>query len=295
MAMLVHIKLTERTSVMQSIKRILFPVEFSGACENAAAHVAFWARVFNAEVVLMHVDVRPVMAMEGIVWEPETESSRERLNQFLVKEFEGLKVQRVLRTGDPAVEIIQYVRNDTADLIMMPTHGMGLFRRFIIGSVTAKVLHDAPCPVWTSAHVREWRPPAVPNLSQVLCAVDLDDAGIHTLRYAGAFASTAGAKLTVAHVVPAVETIPEAYLDRDLRADLIAAATDRLAEMQAIAGTTGVPCVGAGNIGQYIGYAAQSHNASLVIIGRGKKGALGRLRTHDYSIIRECACPVLSI
>ena len=90
----------------------------------------------------------------------------------------------------------------------------------------------------------------VPNLSEVLCAVDLDDAGIHTLRYAGEFASTAGAKLTVAHVVPAVETIPEAYLDTDFRADLVAAATERLAGMQAIAGTTGVPCVGAGNIGQ---------------------------------------------
>ena len=37
----------------------------------------------------------------------------------------------------------------------MPTHGYGPFRRFILGSNTAKVLHDADCPVWTGVHVEE--------------------------------------------------------------------------------------------------------------------------------------------
>ncbi len=35
------------------------------------------------------------------------------------------------------------------DLIMMPTHGGRHFRSLLIGSVTAKVLHDVRCPVWT--------------------------------------------------------------------------------------------------------------------------------------------------
>ena len=109
------------------------------------------------------------------------------------------------------------------------------------------------------------------------------------------FARRIGARLTVAHAVPAVETLPEAYLDAEFRADLIEAARKRLAEMQALAGSEAVVCVGAGNIAQFVSHAAQSHNAGLVIIGRGGHGTFGRLRTHDYAIIRECECPVLSL
>ena len=35
---------------------------------------------------------------------------------------------------------------------MMPTHGYGKFRSLLLGSVTAKALHDAKCAVWTAAH-----------------------------------------------------------------------------------------------------------------------------------------------
>jgi hypothetical protein len=44
------------------------------------------------------------------------------------------------------------------DLIVTPTHGYGLFRRFLFGSATLKVLHDAACPVWTAS---------TPNRSQL--------------------------------------------------------------------------------------------------------------------------------
>ena len=277
---------------MVSFKRILFPVEFSAQCQIAAKHVASYARRFDAEVVLLHCEVLPI---EPYVWDPQTERLTQLLDQFLVEEFAGLKVQRLVRTGDPAHEIVSYVNNEKADLIMMPTHGRGPFRRFVLGSLTSKVLHDAPCPVWTSAHLDVERPPASLNLSSILCAVDLDDTGVHTLRYASNFARLVSAKLTVAHSVPAVETLPEAYLDADFRTDLIEAARVRLSEMQERAGSEAMVCVGSGNIARFISQAANSHDAGLVVIGRGGNSLLGRLRTHDYAIIRECECPVLSI
>ena len=46
----------------------------------------------------------------------------------------------------------------------MPTHGFGPLRRFLLGSVAAKVLHDAQCPVWTSVHTdAPFGPQRVPN------------------------------------------------------------------------------------------------------------------------------------
>jgi nucleotide-binding universal stress UspA family protein len=125
--------------------------------------------------------------------------------------------------------------------------------------------------------------------------VDLDERGVHTLRYAGNFARHLGATLIVAHAVPGLEILPELYTDLDVRADLMGAARERIAEMQTLAETKAIPCVGAGNIGRFVSHAAESHKAGLVIAGRGGHGLMGRLRTHDYAIIRESYCPVLSI
>jgi hypothetical protein len=57
--------------------------------------------------------------------------------------------------GDPASIITEYAARNRVDLIMMPTHGYGTFRSLLLGSVTAKVLHDAECPVWTGVHTAD--------------------------------------------------------------------------------------------------------------------------------------------
>ena len=60
--------------------------------------------------------------------------------------------------GDASEVITKYAAEHGTDLIMMPTHGYGVFRGLLLGSVTAKVLHDAVCPVWTAVHVEETPP-----------------------------------------------------------------------------------------------------------------------------------------
>ena len=229
------------------------------------------------------------------MWIPQVEYLTGQLNQYLAEEFAGLKLRRLVVTGDPAHEIVQYAKIENTDLIMMPTHDRGPFRRFVLGSVTAKVLHDAVCPVWTSAHLDAESSATPENLASIVCAVDMDESGIHTLRYAGNLARQIGANLTMTHVVPAIEALPNAYIDTEFRADLIEAARARLECMGEQAECEGVTCVGAGNIARFVAHAAQSHKAGLVVIGRGGNGVLGRLRTHDYAIMRECECPVLSI
>jgi nucleotide-binding universal stress UspA family protein len=277
---------------MVGFTRILFPVDFSEQCQTAARYVTAYARYFDARIALLHVEALP---SEPYVRESQADRLTEMLSKFLPDDFAGLGVSRYVAAGDPAHEIVRCAQNEKADLIMMPTHGRGPFRKFVLGSVTAKVLHDTPCPVWTSAHLDTVLTPAPPNLTGVVCAIDLDDIGVHTLRYAGSFARRTGAALTVVHAVPAIQTIPESYMDADFQADLMKAARGRLAEMQAQADSGGVVCVGAGTVADVVSHAAQSHNAGLAIIGRGGHGAFGRLRTHDYAIIRQCECPVLSL
>lgn len=57
----------------------------------------------------------------------------------------GLAVELVVREGDPGLEIAQLACERRADLIVMGSHGRGLFRRAVLGSVANKVL--ASCDV----------------------------------------------------------------------------------------------------------------------------------------------------
>ena len=89
----------------------------------------------------------------------------------------------------------------------MPTHGYGPFRRFILGSNTAKVLHDADCPVWTGVHMEEAPPAASIPLRSVLCALDLGPQSPKALCWAAWLAKEFQARLTVLHVTNAVPDV----------------------------------------------------------------------------------------
>ena len=277
---------------MVSFKTILFPVDFSKQCEKAALSVAAFARYFDAEVVTLHTEVLPA---EPYVWQPQTKLMVERLNEFTAAYFPDLPTRAFVRLGDPAHVIVDAAQTEKVDLIMLPTHGRGPFRRFVLGSVSTKVLHDAPCPVWTAAHIEHIDQTAPSEVKSMVCAIDMDERGKRILLYANDLAQTLNATLTVAHAVPAVQTWPEAYLDVDFQTDLIKTARNHLTELLETKRIPAKVCVGAGDIGRFVAEAAQSQDAHLVVIGRGGHGLLGRLRTHDYAIIRHCPCPVLSI
>ncbi len=129
------------------------------------------------------------------------EEARRHVNEFLSSEFQNIDVTRVMLGGDPASVIVDYIAQKGVDLVMLPTHGFGPFRRFPLGSVAAKVLHDAKCSVWTSVHL-----PAIPALPaiyrNVLCALNLKPDSLALLRWASEFASENGATLTLAHALP---------------------------------------------------------------------------------------------
>ncbi len=66
---------------------------------------------------------------------------------------------------------------------MLPTHGRAPLRRFLLGSVTAKVLHDLTVPVWTGHPLR------IPYTS-ILAAIDTSDEAEAVIRAAAALAAS---------------------------------------------------------------------------------------------------------
>lgn len=273
-------------------KRILFPVDFSERCTDAARMVETFAGHFQAELTLLHV-LEPLTYNDLPV--DATAITRQQLSGYLAEELKHFDVNRVVLAGESASKIAAYAHANSFDLIMLPTHGYGRFRRLMLGSVAAKVLHDADCPVWTGVHMEQ-----VPRLEdiafrKVVCAVDLGEQSCPTLRWATDFAAEFGASLTVVHAVPEAREGDSLYADEKAR-EKLRLAKERVQAIKDCVKSGAEVSVIADEVAYAVCGAAGREKADLLVIGRSlAQGMLGRLKTNAYSIIRQSPCPVISV
>jgi len=194
----------------------------------------------------------------------------------------------------PPFRIVDYAHQQHVDLIAMPTYGAGTFRAFLIGSVTAKVLHDARCAVWTAAHTDAQT--AAPLPARILCAVDGSPSTPALVRWSAEFAEAVGARLDLLHVVGPVSDWPALDSERHLQDQVREAASRKIEAMTSVSGANRRLTVAVGNIVQTVTEEARQRGADLIVIGRGSVSEpFGRLRTHAFGIIHRSACPVLSV
>jgi nucleotide-binding universal stress UspA family protein len=180
------------------------------------------------------------------------------------------------------------------DLIMMPTHGYGVFRSLLIGSVAAKVLHDVKCPVWTATHAEEQSAPELPGT--ILCAIDDTPRASAVLQWAADFSQRTGAALKVIHVVPPLGDWLAMPDQPELQEQVNAQARVNLEALRQTAGVEVPIRIASGPIPETIAEEAKQDQAGLLIVGRGAEhSTLGRLRTHVYGIVHKSPCPVLSV
>jgi nucleotide-binding universal stress UspA family protein len=170
----------------------------------------------------------------------------------------------------------------------MPTHGYGPFRKFLLGSVAAKVLHDVDAPVWTGAHLQKGSQPMWKRIARVICAVDLRMPE-PALLWAAEFAAEFKAELMIVHAVhqPLSETSPPIGAGE---------AHEYIRCLQRKLSLEGEIVIEEGTPAHVVQAAAVRRNADLVVIGRSRpEGFLGRLRPNAYSIVRDAPCPVVSV
>jgi nucleotide-binding universal stress UspA family protein len=280
---------------------ILFPVDFSERSRAVRHCVISMSRHFRAKITLIHaahiplvwygVELSPAMFDVGAF----IEDANDRLNGFLETTDGALEVNPIVMEGDPAECIVKYAEQHGVGMIMMPTHGYGKFRSLLLGSVTAKVLHDAKCAVWTSAHTEDSALACRGGFKSILCAVDLAPESAGLICYAATFARSFGAQLRVVHAVSFAETQAQAFPEYDCSQGLFEMSRATIAERQKEAGIEAPVFLEVGSAANVVRTAAREFEADLVIIGRGKMHeTLGRLRSNAYAIIRDSPCPVIS-
>jgi nucleotide-binding universal stress UspA family protein len=289
---------------MPTLEKILIPIDFSPATEGAIDYGKRIAAQFGARLTLLHV-VRPLQ-FEFAMAQPtpgryadlvqsRTEAVREALERFAERQWDGVHVQTEIREGDAAEEIVARAHEDGFGLIVMPTRGSGPLRRWLfIGSVTAKVLAGAECPVLTGLSFPEAGEEIM--VRRVVCAVDLGATSEGVLHWAWNVAQRYDAALTVVHAAAAAGEANQDYFDESWRSTLITRLRQRICEMTRDAGIEAEILVEAGNAPAVVAGAANRMRADLVVIGRSTaNGLLGRLRANAYDIIRRSPCPVISV
>ena len=278
---------------MFQLKRILFPVDFSDRSLRAAAYAESLAGRFDAETVLLHVIEPPTY---NSTMDDLREISPEQIDTFFGPEIKHLRTVRAIERGEAGRTIVEYACKHHVDLIMMPTHGLGIFRRLIIGSNTAKVLHDADCPVWTGIHMENAPPLEEISYRRILCAVDLKPASVKVLNWAHWLSQEYQADLVLTHVTPETAGGPARYFDGAFDAAMRDEAAKALNELQKTVGSNARVRIATGEPAPTVAAIAQEIGADVVVIGRKpERGFVGRLSTHTYSIVRGSPCPVVSV
>lgn len=291
---------------MSSLQRVLFPIDFSDASIAFAPLVRQMAQRFEATLTVLHsfdrvtgYSLAPTFEATGYAepapisyTSPLQEMRRdreERLEQFARAQFAGVRHTTRLRDGDPATVIGWEVQRDKTDLVMMPTRGLGRFRRLLLGSIAAKVLHDVSCPVLTSAHQSE-SPVASPcDYSSIVCAVELSPEMDTVLRMAGLLAQAYRARVCLLHL--------EGSRDKHHREASVRSLRQAFSEvLNNDEGVNFTVRVLDASIPEGIRLIATEEAADLVIVGRGhQQGTFSRLLSRLYDIVRESPCPVLSV
>lgn len=139
-----------------SVKKILWPTDFSKISETALPHVKSLTEKYDAEIHILYV-IEDTAHHDGWygafdekhvndLMEHANKTATKRLGQICEKYLEGCPLYiKHVAVGDPANEILSMIKDKKMDMVVMASHGeKGHFR---FGSVAEKVLKNSPIPV----------------------------------------------------------------------------------------------------------------------------------------------------
>lgn len=290
---------------MLSIHSILAPIDFSDRSTVAAQHAVALSMHFDAKVIFAHVIEAPPDEYRAFALGHAFEESSEfhtamqvRLEAFAQATAEGQPYKAVVLEGEPAHQLKLLAERETVDFAVLATHGHGMFRRFLVGSKAAKLIHDLECPILTGAHLEDSPAFRAGPYRTVTCALGLREI-VHServLRWAADFAREWDAKLHVVHVPPAIEWGAGDWFPPDTKDLVRQASRERLGSLLKKVGCDATLHVDGLDPILYVNEVVEATASDVLIVGRSVgHGALGGLRTNAYALIREAGCPVISV
>ncbi len=143
---------------IETIDRILVPVDFSDYSLKALKYATELAVSYKARLQVLHIVeeiVQPSFYLSGTVPKfdliPDIKEKSKEAMERMLDESKGPKVTADIHVieGHAARDIVKFAASHDTDLIVISTHGLTGIAHLLIGSVTEKVVRMAPCPVFT--------------------------------------------------------------------------------------------------------------------------------------------------
>ncbi len=136
-------------------KKILVPVDGSETCEKLIDYLKSFGDKYGTKVILLNVYGLPTLTEYNNypAYPLENAYSVEKQSGEILKHVReqigpvSFEIELMSDVGNPAGVILDTAEKNDCDLILMCTHGMGAVKRFLLGSVTNKVVHHAKVPV----------------------------------------------------------------------------------------------------------------------------------------------------
>jgi nucleotide-binding universal stress UspA family protein len=191
-------------------KKIMCAVDFSDFSHVILSYGRALASEFEAELLVCHILPDMVMlSSHGQAYIASEKIAKERLEntkallENLVKE-NRVDAQLLISQGHPADEITRIVKEKEVDLVIVATHGRSGIKRFLIGSVTDRLVKTITCPLLV-LHTQEDHP-SFPNLfrvplGKILVGCDFSPESDLAFEYGLSLAQEFQAELHLVHVI----------------------------------------------------------------------------------------------
>ena len=201
------------------VKRILCPVDFSDFSVKAYDYAQSLAGRYRAELYVLNVQHwNEILSDEPCLsWAPATalcelnDAFLQEIQKHLQKFVEihthiGIRPTSLVREGDAADHILFFARDQKVDLVVMGTHGRRGLDRLMLGSVTERVLRNAPCRVLvvrkpTHDFIVPENTGSPVLLHRILCCTDFSSPSEKAMKHALFLSEEYEAELTLVHVL----------------------------------------------------------------------------------------------
>jgi nucleotide-binding universal stress UspA family protein len=291
---------------MLELKLIVCPVDFSDFSLRAYRHALSLAEHYRARLVALHVvelfqhsylGFAASTVLYDATRDALRESSKAQLQEFVNRQTpKEIQSEIVVDTGIAADTILSVAQARKADVIVMGTHGRRGYDRWMLGSVTDRVMRTASCPVLVvSKPARDsGAAPGHPrHLDRIIFCADFSKDSNEAFRYALSVRAEYDAELTLLHVV---ENAPSS----ENREAIIAATKEQLDQLippDARKSSKFKTAVRVGRPYEQIIAFAQQTRADMVAMGVRGRGALdvAVFGSTTYRVMQLGPCPVLVV
>jgi nucleotide-binding universal stress UspA family protein len=295
---------------MTPYRHLLCPVDFSESSRRALEWSSKFSKSVGAALSVLHVVDTELLSIGNLVAVPNAfDELRQRAGEAVAQlksEMDLAHATFEIVEGVPEAVIVDAANRGSVDLVVMGTHGLSGFQKFLLGSVTEKVLHRVNVPLLTISPNVEGRRAELKDPRTILMAIDFGRETQAVVRHGTRLAEHYRAKLIALHIVRVpyvvlnessfepmtrmeVERLTDSLVSKR-REDLGALLPSSAGERESVVRVGGAPF---DSLRDFV----SERSVDLVILGAGGHGDAGIrwLGSTCHKMVRLAPCPVLVV